>query len=357
MADDTSNSSLTGVSLFTGAGGLDVGFEAAGIRTVVACELNDDACDSFAANHSGVMLLRGDINSHLSSFYAGQADIVFGGPPCQGFSQAGKRDPNDPRSALVFSFLNVVERIQPKAFVMENVRNLAESDTWSGTRALILDRASELGYSVEVFVLDAAEFGVSQRRKRAFFVGVSDQIPAHDSFRTKFEEALRTQKRMPLTVRELFASLPAVGSSGNPVTCASAIVPATNPVPRSSWHGGLLYNGRGRPLNPDSIADTIPASMGGNHTPFVDEVLLADPAAFNWCLQWHREALAGVNPSTPPPASLRRITAVEAAALQSFPKGYAFRGSKSAVYLQIGNAVPPKLGETVARALRASLSF
>ena len=113
------NKQYTGVSLFTGAGGMDVGFERAGIKVIFANELMKEAAETYVANHPGCNMVNDDIYDQLPQMgqYVG-ADFVFGGPPCQGFSVAGKMNPDDERSKLIFTFLDVVEKVQPKAFVM-----------------------------------------------------------------------------------------------------------------------------------------------------------------------------------------------------------------------------------------------
>lgn len=115
------NKQYTGVSLFTGAGGMDVGFERAGIKVIFANELMKEAAETYVANHPGCNMVNDDIYNQLPQMgqYIG-ADFVFGGPPCQGFSVAGKMNPDDERSKLIFTFLDVVEKVQPKAFVMSD---------------------------------------------------------------------------------------------------------------------------------------------------------------------------------------------------------------------------------------------
>ena len=119
--------SLKAISLFSGAGGMDVGFENAGIKVVFANELVSDAAETYRANHPGCKMVNDDINNVIDTLaeYEG-IDLVFGGPPCQGFSVAGKMDPDDNRSKLIFTFLDVIEKVKPRAFVMENVKALGE---------------------------------------------------------------------------------------------------------------------------------------------------------------------------------------------------------------------------------------
>jgi DNA (cytosine-5)-methyltransferase 1 len=115
----------------------------------------------------------------------------------------------------------------------------------------------------------------------------------------------------------------------------------------------MLFNGMGRPLNLDAVSTTLPASMGGNKTPIVDSNLLENPDATDWVSEYHAKLLnnAGQAQFAPAPKQLRRLTIVESAAIQSFPPDYKFCGTKSAVYTQIGNAVPCKLAQRVAEAV------
>ena len=337
---------VKGVSLFAGAGGMDVGFEAAGVHVVKANEIAPFACETYRANHTQTQLLQGDVNDFINAFEKNEADIVFGGPPCQGFSVAGKMNPEDERSQLIWSFLNVVEKVQPKVFVMENVKALAALEKWSGVREKYLQRASELGYTCHFFVLNSADYGVCQKRERVFFIGSKTPFE-----REKLAAALEQGKVAAPTLRELFQSLPPIGSEGNEHTCKAKITIAANPVMRRSPYAGMIFNGMGRPLNLDAVSSTLPASMGGNKTPIIDEELLQNPNANDWVKEYHGklwekeiEPVFGEAPTR-----LRRISLTEAAAIQSFPRDYQWRGQKSAIYTQIGNAVPCKLAEAVAK--------
>ena len=109
-------------------------------------------------------MVNDDINNVFDelSNYAG-VDLVFGGPPCQGFSVAGKMDPDDERSKLIFTFLDVIEKVRPRIFVMENVKALGILDKWEPVRKKYMDRAFSLGYNCASFILNATEYGVSQK--------------------------------------------------------------------------------------------------------------------------------------------------------------------------------------------------
>lgn len=339
---------VRGISLFTGAGGMDVGFSCAGIQVKIANELVPYASDTYEANHPDTKLLRGDISDYMYSFSEGDADIVFGGPPCQGFSVAGKMNPDDERSQLIWSFLDVVAKVQPQVFVMENVKALGALEKWKYIRDRYLERTRSIGYHCEYFILNAADFGVPQNRERVFFIGSKRPYGS-----IEFLKAIDGLKETPMTLRELFATLPPAGSEGNPLTCTAKISLAANPVMRRSPYAGMLFNGMGRPLNLDSVSTTLPASMGGNKTPIVDSNLLENPETEDWVSGYHAKLWEGTEQAhfASAPDQLRRLTIVEAAAIQSFPSGYKFCGTKSAIYTQIGNAVPCKLAQRVAEAV------
>ena len=122
---------------------------------------------------------------------------------------------------------------------------------------------------------------------------------------------------------------------------------------RKSPYAGMLFNGQGRPLNPARPAITLPASMGGNRTPIIDEEALA--GSDSWVVTYHGRLSRGEAPADEAPSRLRRLTVEEAAALQTFPPGYRFDGKQSAQYRQIGNAVPPRLAYHVAKHLAEQL--
>jgi DNA (cytosine-5)-methyltransferase 1 len=338
---------------------MDVGFERAGAEIVWANELDEDAAETYRRNHGGDVMRQGDVKAlkgELRCFSPGEAELVFGGPPCQGFSVAGKMDPGDARSTMIWEFMDVVGMLKPKAFVMENVKALGELSKWRAIRERIMGTAQGLGYACFSRVLNAADFGVPQKRERVFFLGF---LHAGEGAAASFDEEIARQAKPRVTLRECLRSLPPAGSRGNPVTCTAKISIAASPVMRRSPYAGMLFNGLGRPLDLDNQSNTLPASMGGNKTPILDEALLADPAADDWVARYHAGLLGGRAAERPGavPRHIRRITTVEAAAIQTFPCGYEFVGEKTSVYRQIGNAVPCGLAEAVAAAAMNVCNF
>jgi len=338
---------IKGISLFAGAGGMDVGFKNAGVEVIVANEIDKFALQTYQLNHPTTELLRGDINDYIAEFEKyDNIDLVFGGPPCQGFSVAGKMNPNDERSQNIWRFLDVVEKSKPKAFVMENVKALATLSKWEDIRVSFVEKAESLGYCCKYVVLNASDFGVTQNRERVFFIGSKRKYDI-ESLNKQFE----SKKCSPKTIRQLFSQLPSAGTEGNELTCTAKITFASNPVLRKSPYAGMLFNGMGRPINLEGVCSTLPASMGGNKTPIIDNNLLNKPNSIDWIVKYHEDLRN--NTITPEygiaPRFLRRLTIAEVALIQSFPHDYKFAGSKSAIYTQIGNAVPCSLAEVVAR--------
>jgi DNA (cytosine-5)-methyltransferase 1 len=357
------SSDLSFVSLYSGCGGLDLGFARAGFRPVWANDFDQYAVDTYnripkvedeewreaAARFEGHQAVCGDVRDLTSELSAGMADLVIGGPPCQGFSVAGRMDPNDPRSKHVFEFLSIVGRVRPRAFVMENVAGLARNRRWSDIIARMREFAGA-DYQVGLHVLNASHWGVPQARERMFLVGLPKSGPA-----LEFPEA--PTRAAPPSAGELLRGMPPAGRTGNESICSARVTLAKNPVKRLSPFAGMLFNGQGRLIDLRRPAPTLPASMGGNRTPIIDLDQL-ERDRLPWIVDYHRRVvLEGLPPlkTVPSSAHMRRLTVEEAAALQSFPRDLDWQGPKSARYRQVGNAVPPRLAFHVAGAVRHAL--
>lgn len=331
----------TFVSLYSGAGGLDLGFIRAGFTPIWANDIDPFAAQTYRAN-VGDHIAVGDVRAQRLP-PAGSAELVIGGPPCQGFSVAGRMDPDDPRSRHVWDFLGVVGRVSPRVFVMENVAALAENERWADLRDDLVAAAKKLGFVTSLFVLNAADYGVPQARRRMFLVGVREGNELAPP------PAVSARKRK--TLRDVLSQLPTYGQAGNSTLCVAKITPAVTPVLRRSPFAGMLFNGQGRPLDLNRPASTLPASMGGNRTPIIDQHQL-EHGGPSWVIEYHRRLWNGGKPYKSIPPRLRRITVEEAAAIQTFPRSVKFAGPVSAQFRQIGNAVPPRLAYHVAAAVR-----
>ena len=297
------------VSLFSGAGGLDLGFIMAGHEIIWANDLYEDAVSTYRKN-LGNHIVCEDI-SKISAEDIPDCDIVIGGFPCQGFSVANtKRHIGDERNELYKQLIRIITAKKPKFFLAENVKgltNLAKGAVFK----MILNDFSEMGYKVSYKVLNAADYGVPQTRLRVIIVGVRSDIDWEYAFPA------------PTNTQGGSDSLPDWVS----VSVALADIPdpdLPNNLPNHTYSKYKLningYLGH-RLLDPNKPAPTVTArgdSRGG--------VVIH-----------------------PHPNGLRRMSCRELATVQSFPLTYEFCGNNSSVYRQIGNAVPPLLGYAVAK--------
>lgn len=324
---------------------MDVGFESAGFKIDLACELNKVAAQTFRTNFD-TPLHNGDIRDLIPTMPTSGIDAIFGGPPCQGYSVAGKLNADDPRSQLVFSFLEAVARVRPKVFVMENVDALAKLSKWRGTLEDIVTRAKEIGYAVHVEIVNAADYNVPQTRKRVLIWGSRDLD--QETLSMKVGELLASLKRPHIAVREVIERFGPAGSDANPLTARAIITYTKNPVLRGSAYSGMLFNGRGRQLDPSKPSLTIAAAAGGNHTHIIDEdqVFCDQPSFVEEYLDEIREK--GHPRTGRAPDRLRRLTIKESMAIQTFPDNFQFSGKPTAIYRQIGNAVPCELAKVAA---------
>lgn len=342
---NTSNDIKT-ISLFSGAGGLDIGAIMAGAYIILANDIMKEACLSYTKN-IGNHIVTDDINSLMNEFESYRdIDMVIGGPPCQGFSIAGKMDVNDQRSQLIWSYVKVISIVKPKAFIMENVKALGILEKWRPIREKLLLELRSLGYSVNFMILNASDYDVPQSRERFFVIGIKgDPLLIPD-----WSKMILQHSHKAPTVREALRILDKAGMGNNKGICKAKVTLASHPILRKSPYAGMLFNGLGRPTKIDGYSATLPASMGGNKTPIIDEKELYENCT-PWIVSYHAQIMQdpskAVFQNAPP--FLRRMTVEEAAILQTFPLDYKFCGSQSSKYTQIGNAVPCNMAKAVTK--------
>jgi DNA (cytosine-5)-methyltransferase 1 len=327
---------LSVLDLFAGAGGLSQGLTAAGMAVVAAAERDGDALATFADLHPSAQLFPGDIAGIDFRDFRGSIDIVAGGPPCQPWSDGGKRLGNDdPRDGLPH-FIRAVRDISPRGFLLENVPGLTR-EAMRPFFTYLVRGLQDLGYVVDWRILKAADYGVAQSRRRLFMMGTLTGAPRWPA-PTHGDGASR-RWRLAGDVLDPGRTM------GEPNL--SKVIYARRPDLRPGPYDGLLFNGGGRPINLPALAPTMLASMGGNKTPWLDTLDIVPG--------YHAELLAGGSPRTGAVPGARRITVAEAAALQTFPADTAFAGPRSSQYRQIGNAVPPALAQAVGQAMVRSI--
>ncbi|MFJ2368367.1 DNA cytosine methyltransferase [Microbacterium sp. NPDC087665] len=345
------------MSLYSGAGGLDLGFALEGFAPILANDIDAQAKANYEAvmSQAGVALtpdhyLVKDLSESFDSLPSCPEAVLIGGPPCQGFSRAGLMNPEDPRSKHVRNFIDAVTAVNPRAFVMENVAALARNLRWRPILDDVVTRAARAGYECAIVVANSRTFGVAQSRERMFLIGVRLEENADLS---SLHHPTLTEKIRP--VRSALARVPGYKDQPDWQKSPAKIVAANNPVVRVSPFAGMLFNGQGRPLNLEAPSPTLSASLGGNHTPIVDQKWVDDPNEAGRAVRMYHSAIVKSEISAVP-TGWRRLTLLEAAEIQSFPLGTQWLKNRSASLRHIGNAVPPLLAAEIARRVRRVLS-
>lgn len=297
------------VSLFSGAGGLDLGFIRAGHEIIWANDLYEDAVETYKINIGDHITCK-DIKE-IKTNEIPDCDIVVGGFPCQGFSVANtKRNTLDKRNELYKELIRIIEDKKPKYFLAENVKGILNFEKGKIFK-MILNDFESLGYNVSYSLLNAANFGVPQKRERVIIVGVKNDIPSQFTFPP---ETHSNQKKSNLlswvTVGDALKNLPDPDSLHN-----------LKNHDYSKYK--LRFNGYigHRKIDPNQPSPTVTArgdDKGG-------VVVLHHPS------------------------NERRMSCRELALIQSFPIDFEFFGSRSSVYRQIGNAVPPLMAHAIAK--------
>lgn len=362
------NNKKISISLFTGAFGLDIGLEKAGFYTISVVEKDADSTKTIALNRphlrqsavprnieevSGQDLLEegGRVLDIGRALQPGEVDLVTGGPPCQPFSTAGKRGSViDPRGSLFMDFIRIVRDVQPRFFIMENVRGLLsapirhrpinqrgkghpplEADEIPGAALnVVLTEMKALGYSVVYNLLEAADYGVPQNRKRVIFIGSRDSEPMTFPLATHSENGIKLPKWR--TLREGLMGL---------------VDPQPEFIPYSEnrlKYLRLLLAGQNWRHLPEELKQE---AMGGAYNSGGGKV------GFYRRLSWDKPC---PTVTTSPhqkatdmchPVELRPLSVCESAKIQTFPDDWCFYGSVTSKYRQIGNAVPVLLAKAL----------
>jgi DNA (cytosine-5)-methyltransferase 1 len=354
------------VSLFSGAGGLDVGLERAGWDTIVATDFDANCVATLRASQDALLpvAIRGErtylgdaaiIQANIADLTAAdlrpasapsdwRPALVAGGPPCQPWSSAGLQQGfSDPRGQLVDHFIRLIAELRPRFVLMENVRGLVTAVGPSGKPGealrLIQTGLDEIGYASAVALLNAADFGAAQRRVRLFLVASSDHdLPSFPEPTRQAADAMTLlDNRQPwVSLREFLATLPApdpedvVRPKGDRAQQLAMLQPGT----------GLRTAGR------------VESNRPGGHWGYRQDCFVADAALPS------RTIRAASSPDwiKEPDGSLRRLTWRECAALQGFPAGWRFVGTTASRFRQIGNAVQTTVAEAIGRTLVTALA-
>lgn len=382
------------IDLFAGAGGFSLGFKLAGFEHICSIEKDEWAVDTLMANFDNEHIIKADLTTYdgYNLFKKSSIDVIIGGPPCQGFSNANSNnfDVNDPRNSLFINFAKWVGELQPKFFVMENVKGILSKKNKKGERIsnIILKTFQSYGYEVEVWILNAAEYGVPQNRERVFFVGnrlklnIEKPIPTHtlNSSDSKLQNAI--------TVGEAILDLPAIkAKEGKEI--ANYDKEATNPYQKWARENSEKVFNHVSMKHTNRLVERFRLIQEGNKLEDLNEELKVrmrngegqlSKTKFNSNYRHlHKDSISNTIPASfyssfIHPTIPRNITAREAARIQSFPDYYIFKGDRTIVskklrerlgkpgerlsqYNQVGNAVPPLLAKHIALALEKSLKL
>jgi len=364
-----------GVDLFAGVGGMSLGFEQAGFEVVAAFDFalhnvethtkNFPKCAAFQRDLS---IASGDQLRKDAKLGKKSIDVVFGGPPCQGFSEIGKRLMADPRNQLLFHFSRLVRELQPRYFVLENVEGLMMGDSEDLLDSFVL-RVRRAGYAVvePIQVLDAADFGVPQRRRRVFVLGfkqgeTAPDYPSPSPFRNKrgriirpkVIDAIRDLEKLGNRT-DLFDSDVFCGPLGIPSYYAKVLrgdVADTDDRSPPRKRNGEGLSGCLRTRHADEIIDRFSATLPGTTEAISRYYRLANDGVAP-TLRAGTNIDHGSHTAARPihPEQPRCITTREAARLHSFPDWFQFHPTRWHGFKQIGNSVPPRMARAVARSI------
>ena len=361
-----------GVDLFAGVGGLSLGFERAGFDIVAAVELDPVHCAAHEFNFPGCVTICASVRNISADeirtrAHIGDKDIavVFGGPPCQGFSMIGKRALDDPRNALVLHFVRLVLELSPAYVVFENVKGLTVGKQRQFLDEMIQAFAPAYRILTPYRVLNAADYGVPQNRHRLFLIGTR-----RDHATPAYPEALGSTP----TVGEAIGDLPDADDYEELFVSDSARVAFGESSPYSALVRGIERDHTDYSYQRLFDRDVLTASMRTSHTPQsrsrfaktpcgatepISRFRRLDPAGLCNTLRAGTASDRGAFTSPRPihPVFPRVITNREAARLHSYTDWFRFHITKWHGFRQIGNSVPPLLGHAVAREVARALDY
>lgn len=329
------------IDLFSGVGGLSLGFEWAGFETVISIDIWNDAIKTYNHNRKNKCGLVKDIHEFNNIdihniLKEHKITGVIGGPPCQGFSTVGTRDINDQRNHLYLEFYKTVKIVMPEFFLIENVRGMLTLNNGLFVKD-ILKRFGKLGYNIEYQLVNACDYGVPQNRHRVFFVGFKN---SKFQFPEKMENKVSTS--------DALSDLPFMLPTEN-VNYISEPNNSFQKQMRKNSNGILNHEHTQHSEQTINVIAKVPD--GGNIKSLPQEY---------WHIRKYNKAFQRMNSHLPSNTidtghrnyfhySENRIpTARESARLQSFPDNFEFVGTKGSQYKQIGNAVPPLLANAIA---------
>lgn len=343
----------TMIDLFSGVGGLSLGFEMAGFKAILANEYDESIANAYIKNRPNVKMIINDIKylpiKETFSDYCGNVDLIVGGPPCQGFSQKGQRKSiNDERNFLFRYYYEVVALVKPKYFVMENVPNLLTTEN-GYFKNEIETLFENIGYKIVADVLNASDFGVPQNRKRAVIIGRLGN----------YALSMPKPQSAKVTIWDAISDLAYLESGEGSEIQEYKYQPQSNYQKMLRDGSSLLYNHIATKHSDLAIErlKLIPPNKGREVLP--PEHLTKSIYSGTWSRMLKDDVSVTITTRFDTPSSgrfthpflNRAITVREAARIQSFPDTFVFHGNKTSQMKQVGNAVPPLLAKAVAQVI------
>lgn len=361
------------IDLFAGCGGFSVGFERAGYKVTKAVEFDKNIAVSYSHNHKETQMFAEDIGkvADTEHFSKKEADVIIGGPPCQGFSMAGERIRekkafiNDPRNFLFRHYVEIVKIVRPKVFLLENVKGILSKDNGTIFKEIVdtfgdPDNFDGDKYYIHYKVCKTVEFGIPQKRERVVVIGVLNKDfnieELFDETKVKIE-ILDPKFFTPVTLCDAISDLPMPTEDG------SCVLDACQSDYQASMRNdtGTVKNHVASNHNRHAINRMQNIRAGQNWQVLGEEIHSVHSGAYGR-LEWNQPAMTITTRFDTPaggrfihPKENRTLTPREAARVQSFPDSFEFLGSKTIVCKQIGNAVPPKLSFFLANAVNILL--
>lgn len=325
------------ISLFSGCGGLDLGFEKAGFNIPVANEYDKTIWETFKANHPNTHLIEGDVRqitkADISEFIDGEVTGIIGGPPCQSWSEAGSlRGIEDERGQLFFDYIRILKEFKPKFFLAENVSGML-ANRHSEAVKNILRLFDEAGYDVTLTLVNAKDYGVAQERKRVFYIGFKKEL--HIKF--TFPAGSTENDNKKITLRDIIWDL-----KDTAVPALEKNLHNPDAINNNEYFTGAyspIFMSRNRVKNWDEQAFTVQAS--GRQCQLHPQAPKMEKVGKNECrFVKGKEDL------------YRRMTIREIARVQGFPDDFKFiYNNTNDAYKMIGNAVPVNLAYEIAKEL------
>lgn len=337
------------VSLFSGGGGLDIGFKRAGYDIVWAIDINKDAVNSYKKN-IGPEIICGDLYQ-IDEKQIPHCDLVIGGPPCQSFSLAGKRQSDDNRGRLVWRYIDIIKELSPQGFLFENVTGLVSAKNNEGQKILplLFQAFSDIGYTLYYKIVNAADYGVPQLRRRVIIVGLKDSSKVFEFPKETHNADGTCGLKKYVSVKEALGDLPVPSSD---CKISEHEWPTMSELDKYICHhvkpGGNYMD------IPDDVnsARIKRLKRDGGHTTCYGR-MSPDKPSYTINTYFNRPNV-GCNIHY---SQDRLITLREAMRLQTFPDDYQFvSSSKQGKNLIVGNAVPPLLAFKLAEQLKPFVS-